>query len=90
MNIKVQKLTKMEFQSMGINDWPIWEKEESVFNWYYDEKEQFYLIEGNAKIKTEGTEVEVNPGDFVICPKGLECEWNVKSYIKKHYHFFEE
>jgi len=88
--IKVIKLTSNELCEMDVDNWPIWEKEESAFQWHYDEMEQFYLIEGNASLKADGKKVEIKPGDFVICSKGLDCEWTITSYIKKHYHFVEE
>lgn len=90
MKIEVKRLSQAEINNLGIDNWPIWEKEESSFSWYYDDKEQFYLIEGEVKIKTDNSEVEVHPGDFVTCPKGLACEWDVTKYVKKHYQFFEE
>lgn len=89
MCIKIEKLTESEFKRKGIYDWPIWEKETSTFEWTYDEKEQFYLLEGKIRIRTKDSEYEVQPGDFVTCPKGLDCEWDVEEYVKKHYHFIE-
>ena len=90
MNIEIKKLDEKDFKKLGICNWPIWEKEESTFEWIYDEKEQFYLLEGKIKIRTESSEFEINPGDFVTCPKGLNCKWDVQEYAKKHYHFIEE
>jgi uncharacterized cupin superfamily protein len=87
MEIKIKRITDFEFKKMGINNWPVWEKEASVFDWKYDDSEQFYLLEGKVKIKTRNKEYEVLPGDFVICPKGLRCNWEIKEYVKKHYHF---
>jgi len=89
MCIKIEKLSKSEFKQKGICDWPIWEKEASTFEWTYDEKEQFYLLEGKIRIRTKESEYEVQAGDFVTCPKGLDCEWDVEEYVKKHYHFIE-
>lgn len=90
MEIEIKRLSQSEVSKMGIEDWPIWEKAESSFNWQYDDKEQFYLIEGEVKIRTASREVEVRAGDFVTCPRGLACEWDVTKYAKKHYHFIEE
>ena len=66
------------------------EREASNFDWNYDEVEQFYLIEGKIKIKVKDKEYDVLPGDFVICPKGLDCSWEIEEYVKKHYHFLAE
>lgn len=90
MNIVIKKLSRQEKSDLGIDDWPIWEKEESSFDWQYDDKEQFYLLEGKVRIRSNNQDLELNPGDFVTCPKGLTCEWDVLKYAKKHYHFFEE
>ncbi len=87
MEIKIKRITDSEFKKMGINNWPVWEKEASVFDWKYDDSEQFYLLEGKVKIKTKNKEYEVSPGDLVTCPKGLSCNWEIKEYVKKHYHF---
>ena len=40
----------------GIKNWPIWECEPCNFSWNYMEKEICYIIEGEAKIKTEARE----------------------------------
>ena len=37
---------------------------------------------------TDGKEsVTFGPGDMVVFPEGLECVWNVKEAIRKHYNF---
>lgn len=90
MNLTIKKLSQDDFREMEIYNWPIWEKEVSKFNWSYDEKEQFYLIEGEIKIKTKDGEFDIKPGDYVECSKGLDCDWEVTSYVKKHYQFIEE
>jgi len=30
--------------------WPTWTKEVSTFDWYYDEPEQFYVVEGEVEV----------------------------------------
>lgn len=90
MEINVKKLSENEFRKLGVQNWPIWEKEISQFDWCYDEKEQFYLIEGELKIQTSNSEYLIMPGDFVVCPKGLDCKWEITKYVKKHYHFINE
>lgn len=67
--------------------WPVWEKEESTFDWHYDTTETFYVIEGEATVKWEGGEITFGPGDLVTMPKGLSCTWHVKKRIRKHYTF---
>jgi hypothetical protein len=87
MGIQVKKLTNNEFRKMGIQYWPIWEREESTFEYYYDAQEEFYIIEGDVEIKTKDSEYQISSGDFVVCPKGIECRWEVKTPVKKHYYF---
>ena len=60
----------------GIKNWPIWEREPCNFSWNYMEKEICYIIEGEAKIKTEaGESYLIKSGDLVEFPEGLSCEW---------------
>ncbi len=87
MDIEIKNLTPSEIQKMGIPNWPIWEKEVSNFDWLYDEVEQFYIIEGEVILKADNKEYNLLPGHFVTCPKGLNCTWQVKEPIKKHYQF---
>ena len=41
---------------MGVEDWPIWEKEVSTFRWTYDQKETCYFLEGEVVVTPEGGE----------------------------------
>ncbi len=70
----------------GIKNWPIWECEPSNFSWIYSEKEICYIIEGEAKIKTEaGESYLIKSGDLVEFSKGLSCEWQIIKSFKKHF-----
>jgi uncharacterized cupin superfamily protein len=52
--------------SLGVDHWPIWEKEASEFPWEYFEDEISYILEGRAIITPEGGEpVEISKGDLV-------------------------
>jgi len=67
--------------------WPLWQCEPSTFDWIYSEKETCLLIEGDVTV-TDGTgSVNFGPGDLVIFPEGLECNWNVRKAVKKYYNF---
>ena len=86
--IKVEKLNKAEIEKMGIRSWPIWDKEASKFDWSYDSIERCYILEGKATVTAkDGKSVSFGKGDFVTFPKGLECIWEIKEPIKKHYNF---
>lgn len=88
MKIKIKKLTDKDLEAKGISSWPIWEKEISRFDWYYDSTEECYLIEGKVVVETkDGKKVEFGKGDFVTFTKGLSCIWDIKMPVKKHFNF---
>ena len=45
-----------KLRELGVQNWPIWEKEESEFPWYYDEPETCYILEGEVIVTPEGGE----------------------------------
>jgi uncharacterized cupin superfamily protein len=76
-----------EQESAACQSWPIWRCDPSTFDWIYTEKETCLLIEGRVTV-TDGTDsVSFGPGDLVIFPEGLECNWNVQEAVKKYYNF---
>jgi uncharacterized cupin superfamily protein len=87
MEIKVQKLGQEELNKLGVFAWPIWTKEVSRFDWYYDCVEGCYLLEGEVVVESEGKKVNFGKGDFVTFPKGLSCTWEIKKPVRKHYNF---
>lgn len=88
MEIEVKKLSDSEIKKMGIDSWPIWEKEISRFDWYYDQTEDCLLLEGKVIVTSkDGMKVEFGKGNFVTFPKGLSCTWDIKEPVKKHYNF---
>lgn len=88
MEIKVEKVSTDELKKRGVLSWPIWEKEVSRFDWYYDSIEECYLLEGSVEVKAkDGKVVTFGKGDFVTFPKGLACIWDIKKPVRKHYNF---
>ncbi|QTA37860.1 cupin domain-containing protein [Thermosipho ferrireducens] len=88
MEVIVKKPTQEELKKLGVEQWPIWTKEVSEFDWYYDETEICYFIEGEVEVETvDGKIYKIGKGDLVKFPKGLRCKWKVKAPVKKHYNF---
>lgn len=88
MEVKVSKPTQSDLENLNVQKWPIWEKEESQFDWFYDQKEICYFLEGEVEVNIDsGEKVIMGKGDLVIFPQGLKCVWNVKRKVRKHYNF---
>lgn len=84
----IHQPARAELDSMGVFNWPIWEKEVSEFPWTYDEAETCYLLAGKVVVTTEhGEPVEIGQGDLVTFPAGLTCTWQVQAAVRKHYRF---
>lgn len=69
--------------------WPVWNCGQSTFDWEYTQQETCYILEGEVIIKDpSGSEqVSFGPGDMVIFPTDLSCQWQVTKAVKKHYKF---
>ncbi len=77
-----------ELEKMGVFDWPVWEKEVSKFPWHYDEKETCYILEGEVTVTPKsGKPVSFSKGDLVTFPEGMDCTWDIKKAVSKHYNF---
>ena len=83
MKIKIIKNKSLsDFQT-----WPIWSCEPSKFNWEYEQEEHCFIIDGKVTVVGPKNIVNIEPGDYVIFPKGLQCIWEIHKSIKKHYTF---
>lgn len=81
---KKPKQTKLD--ALGVNKWPTWQKEVSVFPWTFPEQEIAYILEGECVITpTGGTAVTFGKGDLVTFPAGMTASWEVKKPLHKHY-----
>ncbi|MEA3328571.1 MAG: cupin domain-containing protein [Candidatus Omnitrophota bacterium] len=88
MEVKVERIEEEKIKQMGVLSWPIWQKEVSRFDWHYDETETCYLLAGKVIVEIkDGKTVSFGAGDFVTFPKGLDCVWDIKDPVKKHYNF---
>lgn len=87
LKILVEKPTSEKLNALGVFSWPIWTKDVSSFDWYYDEQEICYFLDGEVIVKTPEGEVAFGKGDLVTFPQGLKCVWNIKRAVKKHYKF---
>ncbi|HBX50249.1 MAG: cupin [Bacteroidetes bacterium RIFOXYA12_FULL_35_11] len=85
--VTIKQLNDSEKKEKGIASWPIWEKEISRFEWYYDSKEFCQILEGEVTVHTDEGDYHFKAGDFVIFEKELKCVWNVKKPVRKHYKF---
>ena len=89
MKIEVEQLSQEELEEIGVFFWPIWEHDEDKFDWFYNQTERCYILEGEATVVSEFDSVVIKQGDFVTFPAGLECVWDIELAIKKHYSFEE-
>jgi len=88
VEVEVSKPTQEVLAQLGVQSWPIWEKEKSSFEWFYDEKETCFFLEGKVKIELpDGKTVHINKGDLVTFAKGVRCIWHISQKVKKHYTF---
>jgi uncharacterized cupin superfamily protein len=89
-DIRVEKsVPEARVAELGCRKWPIWTKEESEFEWSYDEPEACLFLEGEVVVTPGGggAPVRFGKGDFVQFPKGLSCTWKVLKAVRKHYRF---
>eukprot|EP00239_Pterosperma_sp_CCMP1384_P003910 CAMPEP_0197845424 /NCGR_PEP_ID=MMETSP1438-20131217/2361_1 /TAXON_ID=1461541 /ORGANISM="Pterosperma sp., Strain CCMP1384" /LENGTH=212 /DNA_ID=CAMNT_0043456713 /DNA_START=1 /DNA_END=639 /DNA_ORIENTATION=+ len=64
-----------------------------TFPWVFDMTEKAYVLEGEATLTPEdpalyGDTVKIGPGDMVTFPRGWKGTWEVHSFLRKHYAFF--
>jgi len=89
-SVEIFKLSEEEIEQRGIREWPVWEKERSRFDWFYDHTEECLLIEGEVEVETPEGVYRFGAGDYVVFRKGLKCKWKVKKPVRKHYNFLND
>jgi uncharacterized cupin superfamily protein len=89
MEIKVVHQPNLaHLNELDVFNWPIWEKEISIFPWTYDDQETCYFLSGNVIVTPNGGQaVKMGKGDLVTFPAGMSCTWEIISDVKKHYCF---
>lgn len=87
--ILVEKPDAARLAKLKVSSWPIWSKEVSTFAWSYQSQEIAYIVEGEVSVtpKDGKNAVSFGAGDLVTFPAGLECMWNIKKPLRKHYQF---
>lgn len=85
--VTIEKPDDIQVNDRGIKSWPIWTKEVSRFDWFYDSTEECLILEGEVTVETDEGNFTIKEGDFVTFEKGLRCVWDIKRDIRKHYNF---
>ncbi len=83
----IEHLSEEQKAKRSIPSWPIWEKEISRFDWFYNSDEECQILECEVTVETTDGNFTIKAGDFVTFKMGLKCVWDVKKPIKKHYNF---
>lgn len=83
----MRKYTPTDQEIAAAREWADWGKEPSKFEWYYDDKETCYILEGKARVHAGEEILEFEQGDMVEFEKGLSCTWEIEEAIKKKYRF---
>lgn len=74
-------------ETLGVDNWPEWEKEVSEFPWEYIEDEMSYILEGRAIVTPEGgAPVEISKGNLVTFQSELMCVWKIVEPLRKRFH----
>lgn len=83
MEIIIREISVREKADMNVEKWPIWTKEVSEFDWFYEATEECLLLSGRVLVTTQrGGSYEIKAGNFVIFPAGLSCHWKVLEPVK--------
>src|SRR5579871_1047996 len=62
----------------------VWDCTAGRFNWFYDEDETVYIMQGSVTIRRgDGTVVTLQPGDLAFFHQGSSAEWTVDRYVRK-------
>ena len=87
LNLAAHPATQEELGRLGCTDWPTWSCEPKSLKHHYDKTETCYVTEGEVDVVTAVGTVTIEAGHLAVFPKGLDCTWNVRKAVKKHYKF---
>ncbi|CAN0500180.1 unnamed protein product [Ectocarpus sp. 12 AP-2014] len=99
--IKVTKNpSEKEIKALGARSWPTWGCGVSKFPWTYEAThpapppppqgtEICLILEGDVTVTPDDDRdtVEIGVGDLCVFPDGMNCTWDVRAPVKKHYKF---
>lgn len=85
--IRIERPTPSRLDALRVMTWRVWWKEPSTFDWTYDRRESFWILEGEATLRCYGQEVTVRAGDLVHVPAGVVVRWTVHRAVRKRYAF---
>ena len=69
-----------------IKGWEIWECAESEFSHDYDRKVSLFVHEGGAQLTfSDGSEVDLQAGDFLTTEAGASAVWTFIAPIRNSY-----
>jgi uncharacterized cupin superfamily protein len=70
MEILVRTLSPDELDAYKVYTWPIWNKEVSEFDWYYENTEDCLLLKGRVEVRTSnGKVICFGAGQYVTFPR---------------------
>ena len=81
MQIIVEPKSEDEARELGVFDWEPSSHPGGRVDQNYSETLNCYVVSGQARIQTEDGSIEVESGDLLTIPKGLDCTWHVRSGI---------
>lgn len=85
MYITISQPGKEELTRLNVFTWDIWTSEPARFTWNYSNRETCFILEGKATVTTDEQTLCIGPGDLVVFPSGLSCEWEVHETVRKHF-----
>ncbi|MFP4378749.1 MAG: cupin domain-containing protein [Spirochaetales bacterium] len=90
MTIQTETIGTDEAERRGILEWPRSERSVARFSWHYDATEVAYIEQGSARIETEDGNIEIESGDLVTLPAGLDCTWVIRETLIKRYKIYTD